>query len=343
MHLAAPTSSGSAPLPEPTLMAMERRRRADTIQRMQQSYQLPSSHHTPAGEASRVPLPVNRAARFGRRAMSVRLPQPLQRPRSVARRLAWTVVEARAVTSSLRYAYRELVRPTVAEYKLRNGDRRIVLRHRSGDIEIFHKFYAFGWYDWPPEVLTRLKGLRRPVNVVDLGANIGFFDVHTSEELDVGRVVAVEPDPANAGILERVRDANRLNWEIIRACASNRPHVVSFRSGFHNMSRADADGDRHIPAIDVFPLIAEVDLVKMNIEGAEWDILQDQRLADTSCVWIVEYHRKGSPDPQITQLVRRLFEQVGYATRVVMNNEDNGLVWAWKVDPAGHATTVDPV
>jgi len=310
---------------------------------MEQSLHVPSTHSNPTGEAWRIPDPVSPAARLGRRVLRSELPQPLEPVRSAAKKLAWTAVEARAVRSPFRYAFRELVRPTVAEYQLRGGDGRVVLRHRSGDIEIFHKFYAYGLYDWPANVITALKGLGRPVNVVDLGANIGFFDVHTSEELEVGRVVAVEPDPGNAAVLERVRNANRANWEIIRACASNRPHVVTFRSGFHNLSRVDADGDISIPAVDVFPLVAEADLVKMNIEGAEWDVLQDPRLADTSCVWIVEYHTIANPEIRITELAQRLFEQAGYATHVTMNHDQNGLLWAWKADPTDRAPAANRV
>ena len=310
---------------------------------MQQSYPLQSSHHKLAGEAPRLPVPVSRVAKLGRRVMGIRLPQPLERSRSVARKLAWTAVEARTVRSPFRYAFRELVRPTVAEYQLRTSDRRIVLRHRSGDIDIFHKFYAYGFYDWPTEVIARLKGLDRPVNVVDLGANIAFFDVHASEELDIASVVAVEPDPNNAAMVERVRQANGFDWEIIRACASNRDHVVTFRSGFHNLSRIDAEGDREIPAIDVFPMVAGADLVKMNIEGAEWDVLEDARLAATSCVWIVEYHRIANPEPRITELARRLLQEAGYTTRVVMNHDENGLLWAWKAGPDSGTTDGDSI
>ena len=297
---------------------------------MEQSFRVSSTHSNPAGEAWRLPDPVSPAAKLGRRVLRADLPQWLEPLRSAVKKLVWTAVEARAVRSPFRYAFRELVRPTVAEYELRSGKGRIVLRHRSGDIAIFHKFYAYGLYDWPATVFTTLKGLGRPVNVVDLGGNIGFFDVHTSEKIDVGRVVVVEPDPNNAAVLEQVRDANHAHWEIIQSCASNRAHLVSFRSGFHNLSRIDADGDQSIAAIDVFPLVGEADLVKMNIEGAEWDILQDPRLADTSCVWIVEYHRIANPEPRITELIRRLFEQAGYTTNVVMNHDENGLLWAWK-------------
>jgi len=308
---------------------------------MKQTLRVPSTQTNPPAEVWRLPDPVNPAAKLGRRILRLQVPQQIEPLRAAAKKLVWTAVEARAVRTPFRYAFRELVRPTVAEYQLRGGHGRIVLRHQSGDIDIFHKFYAYGLYDWPLDVITQLQSLGRPLNVVDLGANIGFFDVHTSDELDVGHVVAVEPDPNNAAVLERVRAANRANWQIIRACASNRPHIVNFRSGFHNLSRIDTDGDRSIPAVDVFPLVADADLVKMNIEGAEWDILEDVRLADTSCVWIVEYHRIANPEPRITELIQRLFEQAGFASRVVMNHDENGLLWAWKANPADRASAVN--
>jgi FkbM family methyltransferase len=289
-------------------------------------------------EASHIPDPANPTARLGRRVMRARWPRQLEIVRSGANKLAWTAVEARLVRSPFRYAFRELVRPSLSEYSLRHGSGRIALRHRTGDIEIFRKFYAYGYYDWPVEVLATLKALNRPLNVVDLGANIGFFEVHTRDAFRVEEVVAFEPDPNNAAVLERVRVANGGNWKILKACASNRPAVVSFKAGFHNLSRVDGDGDRTIPAMDVFPYVAQADLVKMNIEGAEWDVLQDPRLGSVSPVWIVEYHRLANPEPEITALARRLFERAGYVTRVVMNVEPNGLLWAWKApapDPSG--------
>jgi FkbM family methyltransferase len=163
-----------------------------------------------------------------------------------------------------------------------------------------------------------------------LGANIGFFEIHTRQQLPVGKVVCFEPDPANARMLDRVRSENGADWEIIRSCASNRDGTAMFKSGHQNFSRIEPDGDTAVATRDVFPYVAQADLVKMNIEGSEWEILEDRRLAETSAVWIVEYHRIRSPEPDITARARRLFERCGYTTRVAVAHEGNGLLWAWK-------------
>jgi FkbM family methyltransferase len=168
------------------------------------------------------------------------------------------------------------------------------------------------------------------VNVLDLGANIGLFDVHARGSLPIGHVATFEPDPNNAAVLERARDANGGSWEIVRACASNQAGTTTFQSGHHNLSRIGNDGDTTVPVVDVFPYLANADLVKMNIEGAEWDILQDERLAANTSAWIVEYHRINNPEGEISALVEEMFAHAGFTTRIVMRHNENGLVWAWK-------------
>jgi FkbM family methyltransferase len=271
-----------------------------------------------------------RSVRIGRRVTSTRLPRRLEGLRTVSKKLAWTAVEARRVRNPVRYALRELTSSGRGDYALRHGTSRFSVRHRSGDIDIFRKFYAYGYYDPPAEVASGLRSLDRPVNVLDLGANIGFFEVFTRDRLPVGRVVCFEPDPANAAVLEHVRDMNGADWEIVRACASNRDGSARFNTGRKNFSRIGSGGDTDVAVKDVFGRIAEADLVKMNIEGSEWDVLEDPRLAQTSVSWIVEYHRIASPGPDIHGLVRRLFERAGYTVRLAAKTEDNGLLWAWK-------------
>ena len=271
-----------------------------------------------------------RTVGLGQRVTSSPWPKQLEGIRSVTKKLAWTAFEARLVRTPVRYAFRELVRPSLGDYELRRGNGRFSVRHRSGDIDILRKFYAYRYYAWPAEVLDALASLGRPVNVLDLGANIGFFEVHASGDLPIGRVVAFEPDPENGDVLERVRTENGTDWELHRACASNADGIAMFKSGHHNFSMICDEGDRAVPTVDVFPYIADADLVKMNIEGSEWGILQDDRLAATQAIWIVEYHRIRSPETDITSLAQRLFERAGYTTRIAMQHEGNGLLWAWK-------------
>jgi FkbM family methyltransferase len=273
------------------------------------------------------PLP---SVRFGRRITMAPWPRQLEGLRTFAKTLAWTAVEARQVDTPVRYALRQLLTHRRAVYALRGGGSRFVVRHRSGDIEIFRKFYTWRYYQIPAEVTEGLRSLGRPVNVLDLGANIGFFEIFTRDRLPIGRVVCFEPDPYNGAVLQQARAVNEADWEIVKACASNRDGTVQFNTGSKNLSRIGSDGDITIATKDVFPLIADADLVKMNIEGSEWDVLRDPRLASTSVSWIVEYHRIANPDPDIHGLVRKLFEAAGYTVRLAQEGDNNGLLWAWR-------------
>jgi FkbM family methyltransferase len=272
-----------------------------------------------------------RSVLFGRRIASARWPRQLQWLQTATKKLAWTVVEARQVDTPVRYALRELTSRRHGVYSLRDGGSRFVVRHHSGDVEIFRKFYGYGYYNLPDEIASGLRSLQRPVNVLDLGANIGFFEIFTRSRLPIGHVVCVEPDPYNGAVLDQARAANGADWEIVAACAANHSGTATFSTGHKNLSRIASGGDATIATVDVFPYIAAADLVKMNIEGSEWEILKDARLASTSVRWMVEYHHIASPDPDIHGLVKRLFADAGYTVRLASQSGDrNGLLWAWK-------------
>jgi FkbM family methyltransferase len=267
---------------------------------------------------------------LGRRAASARLPRPLEGLRESAKRVVWTAVEARLVDTPVRYAIRELAGHREAQYRLKGSQSRFTVRHRSGDIDIFRKFYAYGYYEFPAEVTSRLQALGRPVEVLDLGANIGFFEVYTREGLEIGSVVCYEPDPSNSAVLERTREANGAGWEIRRACASNADGFATFETGQKNFSRISESGGAQIPVKDIFPDVAGRDLVKMNIEGSEWEVLEDPRLAQTATNWIVEYHAIANPRPDIHEYAAELFTRAGYEVRTAATRPLNGLIWAWK-------------
>jgi FkbM family methyltransferase len=272
-----------------------------------------------------------RSVLLGRRVASAHWPRQLQWVQTASKKLAWTAVEARQVDTPVRYALRELTSHRQGVYSLRDGSSRFVVRHRSGDVEIFRKFYGYGYYNLPAEIVSGLRSLGRPVNVLDLGANIGFFEIFTRDRLPISRVVCIEPDPYNGAVLDQARAANGADWEIVAACAANEHGTATFSTGHKNLSRIASSGDATIPTVDVFPYIADADLVKMNIEGSEWEILKDPRFASTSVSWMVEYHHIASPEADIHGLVKRLFADAGYTVRIASQSADrNGLLWAWK-------------
>jgi FkbM family methyltransferase len=244
-------------------------------------------------------------------------------------------LRARTVRESARFALRELAGPRrAARYTLRDGGLRVLIRHGTGDVvtlgEVFHRpDYAF-----PPEVARVLDAARpRPV-VADLGANVGMFGLYLLGRWPEARLDAFEPDPANAAVLRRAVSLNGFGdrWAVHEAAAGARNGSVRFRSGGVALSRIDDEGDLEVPLVDVCDRLAGLDLLKMDIEGGEWEILADRRFgAPGPRAVVLEYHPHLCPSGDPGTALRERLEECGYAHRWLFDRGDGtGMAWAWK-------------
>jgi FkbM family methyltransferase len=244
-------------------------------------------------------------------------------------------LRARTVRESARFALRELAGPRrPARYTLREGGLRVLVRHGTGDVvtlgEVFHRpDYAF-----PPEVARRLDAAQPRPTVLDLGANVGMFGLYLLGRWPEARLDAFEPDPANAAVLRRTVSANGLEgqWAIHEAAAGARDGTVRFRSGGVALSRIDTAGDLEVALVDVGDRLAGVDLLKMDIEGGEWEILADPRFgAAGPRALVLEYHPHLCPSPDPRTALRERLEALGYAHHWLFDRGDGtGMAWAWK-------------
>jgi hypothetical protein len=88
-----------------------------------------------------------------------------------------------------------------------------------------------------------------------------------------------------------------------------------------------------VPAVDVFPFLEDVDLLKIDIEGAEWRLLADPRFASVPARAIaLEYHPHDCPDADPGTLARRLLAEAGYQTLETEFDlpPGHGMLWAWR-------------
>jgi len=172
--------------------------------------------------------------------------------------------------------------------------------------------------------------------VVDIGANIGAFSLLASRT--ARRVYAVEPIPSNYEILCRNVQLNGAP-PVTAMCAA-----ISSENGFSTMSddgvmsslkwnRPDKAGAtvRTITLKDFIQehAIESVDFLKMDCEGAEWDILAQ---TDASVFGLIqhiemEYHcMPGGPSPRL--LVDRL-SSVGFKSVTIRGGEtETGIIVA---------------
>ncbi len=84
--------------------------------------------------------------------------------------------------------------------------------------------------------------------------------------------------------------------------------------------------------VDVFPLLRglTIDLLKIDIEGAEWAILADPRFAAIEVpVVMLEYHPHGAPTGDPKDDAQRALRSAGYETLPMHGEPDGtGIVWA---------------
>jgi FkbM family methyltransferase len=135
------------------------------------------------------------------------------------------------------------------------------------------------------EPLTRmwLSSLLGPGRVAfDVGANVGFFTLLASRLVgSSGSVVAFEPMPSNVAALRRHVELNQVrNVTIFEAAISDHPGTARFSpSGNPSMGRLAESGNLEVETVSLDGLIGggvvpEPDLLKIDVEGAEMQVLQ---------------------------------------------------------------------
>jgi FkbM family methyltransferase len=216
----------------------------------------------------------------------------------------------------------------VGRYAIRGSRQVVHLRHNSRDVEIFNEIFARGRmsYEPPTEVCAALQQFG-PLRIADLGGNIGLFGLYALSRWPVASLRSFEPDPANAALLRATIAANESGgrWELEQVAVSNADTTAAFETGLLSESRLAAGGRAHGNAargsaavsidVAVVDLFAQppVDLLKIDIEGAEWAILGDPRLAEHPARAIVlEWHRRMCPGPKARHAARALLEVGGY-------------------------------
>jgi FkbM family methyltransferase len=265
---------------------------------------------------------------------------------------ATTISAAFGVTPSTRFALNELflMRGT-RRYQLRRSGRTLFVRHPVTDAWVVHEVVNRRVYQ-PPPAVEDILGRSESPRIVDLGAHIGAATLLFLERFPDARVLAVEPQPENAALLRKTLAVNRLDGqcEVRQAAAGVAPGYAAME-GFSLLAhfvRSDtaeavdllpplrkyqADGvpPAQVEVVDVLPILAGADLVKMDIEGAEWPILADPRFPSLGITALVlEYHPQGAPGPDTLAAVRGILGSAGYTVdEPVEQHGSLGLVWAW--------------
>ena len=263
------------------------------------------------------------------------------KPSAAMTRVLRLARQARAVREPLRFAAAEVRRDhRVGRYTLRSSGLRFHVRHHANDLGALEDVVLSGEYEPPAPVARWLAARPGGPRVLDLGGHVGFFALDAVHRWPGARITALEPDPRSAELYRATIAANGLGdaVRLLERVAAAAPGTADFASGLGVSSYAAGSSAEHpsrpVQAIDVLPLMAEADLVKMDIEGGEWAILEDPRAASAvGPVIVLEFHDRLCPFEDAEAAVTAWLEQAGlHVWPDVRRLPGMGLIWAF--DPA---------
>jgi FkbM family methyltransferase len=249
-----------------------------------------------------------------------------------------TYLRARLVDHRLRFAaYEVLERRSVQSYGVRETGQQVFLEHGTPDVYGFDQAFYQHLFEPPAAVLDALAAIAPAPAVLDLGANIGLFCLWAIARYPAATLTAFEPDARNLRLLQLTRQANDLEsqWQVVEAAVGTASGEIAFRMGDFGKSRVVADGEKGavtVPLVDFFDYTATAELIKMDVEGAEWAILEDERFSSvTARVIALDYHASGSPSSDPHRDARELTERHGYSVAgVSQEDETGGMLWCWR-------------
>lgn len=189
----------------------------------------------------------------------------------------------------------------------------LAYRLPTGGVLLLDPGHSFTGCFWPnidryePEVRGALQYLLKPgYTFIDCGANIGYFSIQAGGLVgNEGKVVSIEANPITYQLLERNLKANQFGIPIHCALTSQTGEVELFMPSdgdvYSSLRKGGlVKGDsirafkvqgRSLDEVVKDLALSRVDVVKIDIEGAEIDVLRSARhlLSTFRPVLIVEY------------------------------------------------------
>lgn len=217
---------------------------------------------------------------------------------------------------------------------LKNG-LKIKLRTRSTDLQAFVNVWIINEYR-----IKEFEILENDV-IIDIGGHIGLFALYASIMSPNGKIISIEPYPPNFLLLKENITNNNLNNIIFinKAVTDANKNIELFIDTCDDAAHSIYSNGKNSIRIDGITLeeiiiknkISKCDMLKMDCEGAEFEIIRT--LSDNDLLRIeklcLEYHLKENNSTHLDELKNRL-EKMNYHVNIKPTNNFLGMLYAKK-------------
>jgi FkbM family methyltransferase len=159
-------------------------------------------------------------------------------------------------------------------------------------------------------------------SLLDLGANIGLSVAYFKTKFPSANIECYEPDENSFELLQK--NVNENSWENVkcyRQAVSNQDRFLyaapaeEMASVNSQFSKSGTNEKNKVPSKDIAVILQQkFDVVKMDIEGAEWSVFKriiEKKLIRQTVHWFVEFHKIENNRMQFEEILN-CFEHNGY-------------------------------
>ena len=217
--------------------------------------------------------------------------------------------------SKLRYlAWRAGLIGDEVEVTLSTGERLLLQKSMMLGLGVAYEIFVMDTYRCPRELMPG--SIRR---IVDVGANVGYSLIYWASKFPSARIEAFEPHPGHLDVLRRSLRINRLGGRV-----NVHPVAVGEAAGTCELIDAGAASTiaqsgaaftgaafrrLQVEVVDFFDAVkdTQIDLLKLDCEGAEYGILMDPRFVELNVRNLVmEWHATAEHPEACQELTGRL-------------------------------------
>ena len=230
------------------------------------------------------------------------------------------------------YFWRLLGNRFQASFKMKEGITVFLRPMPYEDLATATEVFAMEAYNAPIDIKDGTVKL-----IVDLGANVGYSCLYWLNKYPRAKIIAFEPHPYHITQINKNLEANANHDQVIliakAAGISDSRMYLTNEGASSALGQSSAEGTIAVEVTDWLEQIGNHtnDLLKMDIEGSEYILLSNPRFSQTNIkICVLEWHNN-EKYPNGRLWCEEKLTAFGYnVCPGKVNDQENGLLWAWK-------------